>query len=373
MNKESLYDLYLKKMPQFEDVIEALEDDNRTRILNGLKKESDRNNFRSKLSELRFGFAFTQLGFHPSFEIKLLNFKPDWICEVNEATALFEVYKLNRSLKDQTESSLEEELFQGIEKIKKNVWLKIGICDEFKFNDLFSVDYVNECIVKWLTEKERSVNEQLLISNKLQVTVVRVGTKNDHILCCSECRPIDQKPGKLVQLPGLDDNEITKKLFKYNSIIDGLKLPYFLCVDIDFVSGFHYDDFVEYFWYSSAEYLGYKGENSWKNGVSWNDLGRFYDPIVKNYLSGIIVLDNKIFRLLLNPFKGQLIYSDKYKEFLDRLKLIEGECKSKCVRGGALPGLVLGFLAARGGPETPKLTPEKFLNVQGQPVSKDNG
>jgi hypothetical protein len=111
---------------------------------------------------------------------------------------------------------------------------------------------------------------------------------------------------------------------KYNHIINTQKLPFFICVDIDFASGFTHDEFEEYFLGSSVEFIDFDPKNTFTSGKEtrgseWTKLGEFYKNI---QISGIITCSNNKFKVLLNPILQQVIYGDNYKDCLKKLKQV---------------------------------------------------
>lgn len=108
---------------------------------------------------------------------------------------------------------------------------------------------------------------------------------------------------------------------KYNNLINTQKLPYFICVDIDFASGFTNDEFEEYFLGSSVEFMDFDIKNTFTTdlgtlGSEWTKLGKSYENL---QISGIITCSNNNFNVLLNPIQKQIIYNPKYKDFLKKL------------------------------------------------------
>ena len=95
-----------------------------------------------------------------------------------------------------------------------------------------------------------------------------------------------------------------------------------MCVSIDFTSGFRHQDFVEYFLGKRVESVDY-GSPDISNleqfrhlGKQWTELGEYYK---NSQLSGIIILDNHEFRLLLNRQSNQVINRKEYSEFKGKL------------------------------------------------------
>jgi len=107
-------------------------------------------------------------------------------------------------------------------------------------------------------------------------------------------------------------------------LISTYQLPYFIAISVDFLSGFELEDFKEYFLGKGVEFIDFdttiaKQKQFSHLGKEWTELGIFYDNI---QISGLIILYNNSYNLLLNPIKQQVIYKEKNKELLRSLKNI---------------------------------------------------
>lgn len=111
-------------------------------------------------------------------------------------------------------------------------------------------------------------------------------------------------------------------MIKYNDIITSKKLPFFICVDIDFESGFHHKEFEEYFLGSGTNFIDFDPNKKFSTdigvlGKELTKLGEFYE---NPQISRIITCLNNNFRVLLNPIHKQLIYENQYSEYLKELR-----------------------------------------------------
>lgn len=136
-------------------------------------------------------------------------------------------------------------------------------------------------------------------------------------------RLLNVKLHKIIQYEWLTKpNNLTEKISKYNEIISQTKCPYFIAIALDFASGFGLDNFKEYFLGRGVEFdckEDSEHEISIEDreyGTEWTELGIFYE---NPQLSGIIVLDNKNFYLLLNPCKKQVIYNKRNEVLLTKI------------------------------------------------------
>ncbi|WP_333574509.1 hypothetical protein [Sphingobacterium sp.] len=58
-------------------------------------------------------------------------------------------------------------------------------------------------------------------------------------------------------------------------------------------------------------------------GKEWSILGEFYNQGTRENLSGIIVIESNQVKVLLNPNRNQIIYSDQYTSLLRKFKAID--------------------------------------------------
>ena len=101
-------------------------------------------------------------------------------------------------------------------------------------------------------------------------------------------------------------------------------MPYFICIYIDFVSGFDHKDIRERFLGHGVEFIDFgtpiASYDQFRHmGQTWTELGEFYTNL---QLSGIVTFFNEQFKLLMNPNKGQVIYEEKYSQLLNKLKTL---------------------------------------------------
>lgn len=320
---ESLYNLFQIKYPDFEKHLKSLPESLSKRILVKLQKESDIGTFTSILAEVDFGLLFNRLGFKLEYEKKYSGKEPDWSLSIGNTTAICEVYRLGKSKNDQKLSDFQSELIEKVRLLEFNYFVKFGYLN--KAVDFSKVDSnkIVSVLKEWLLSSPKIIGDKIEIMNNFYFEVTRINTKNNKLSCRDSARIIEFKSGKLIQHDFLNDpNKITEKISKYNEIISKTGYPYFLCIALDFACGFEFEDFEEYFLGKGVEFdceEDSEHETSIEDreyGTEWTELGIFY----KNpQLSGLIILDNNKYHLLLNPLKNQIIYNDTNKQILNNL------------------------------------------------------
>lgn len=293
---------------------------NRERLLKKLKSADNKTAFRSTISEIRFGEFFQKLDFEIKYDKKIDDKTPDWTLNSSTFPVICEVYRLGQSNQDQKRSDFENYLKEKLEKIPSNLVIKVTIDDDYDNYDELQIDRIKKQVELWI-EKQPTINEELFLDYDIIFKVIAV-SNTIQFLSCVNSGIIDYKIGKLKQVENQRPNEITKKMQKYNHIINTKKLPFFICVDIDFASGFTHDEFEEYFLGSSVGFIDFDPKNTFTTdigtlGSEWTKLGEFYQNL---QISGIITCSNNNFKVLLNPIRQQIIYGDKYKDCLKKLK-----------------------------------------------------
>lgn len=290
-----------------------------SRILRKFNKENNRSNFISLLSELKFINKFKDLGFSIDYELKH-NISsgvktPDLTLDFKGNKLLGEIYRLGSSYQDNESIQFIDKLEIILSEIKSNYILFLKFKNEnIDFKEINEID-LKEKIQTWINSKPK-LNSILDYNVDLEFHLIIKG-KSQYTQLISDVIILNIKSEKLLQVESLSHNEITKKILKYKEIVQRKQIPYFLCIETDFNSGFHFSDYFERFHHREAEFKRFEKfkEILLKQGQGkyWSILGDFYQY---PFLSGIIILLNDEFRLLLSPLKTQIIYHKEYEETL---------------------------------------------------------
>lgn len=314
--------------PWIQEGLKGLPDNIHYKFQRALKAEKNQHNFNALVSELKFGIILQKIGFDILHEKKINTLTPDWTIQINSSLSIFEVYRLGKSNKDSQIDILHKIIDNKLNKLPYDTYINISVEGKWIMHNSSIDDCVNDIetilpdAYDWLALNHNNLHASKDFGSLFKLTIVKINTGKNHVLCCYGFRIIDQKPHKLTQSENLRDNEITKKLKKYNEVILTNEMPYFLCVDIDFTSGFHYSDFEEYFHHQSAEFIDYENNYNFisENGKEWSILGEFYNTKTRTNLSGLLIIDNNELRVLINPNKHQRIYDNKFKGLLNKIK-----------------------------------------------------
>lgn len=324
---ENLLKLYCSYHPDFLDTLDSFPENIKLKILKNLHNAENKVKFRSLIAEIQFGLKFHNLGFQLYFEkVYFTNQTPDWTISNKDSRAICEIYRLGMSLKDQIRSDFENKLIEKLQKIPFNYFIRITFFEEYFDPDFYDIDLIINDLQAWFKKSEKIVGDKIIIKNNFLFEVRKRNSNINHICCYGNANSIDIKPEKIIQFDHLNrDNEITKKISKYNRLISNTKFPYFIAVSIDFTSGFDYEDFKEYFLGKGVEFVDFDSpianlEQFSHLGKEWTELGIFYN---NPQLSGLLILERNEFKLLLNPMKNQVIYKKENESLLEKIKKIE--------------------------------------------------
>lgn len=319
---ESLLNLYCNYHPEFLERLEMFSEVNKKRILKKLNNEKNRNSFLSTIAEIRFGELFSKLNLQIEYDKKYNNKQtPDWSLNIENSSAICEVYRLGKSEKDQMFSDFENQIKEPLGELQYNYFIKIIFIEDDIDISIYDVSSIVQEVEDWLKKSSKVVGDKITINRIFMFEIVKINTEVSHICFIGPAKSIDYKPHKLKQPKFLKDNEITKKLKKYNDLITNEELPYFICVYVDFISGFDTDDFRQYFLGMGVENIDFGTQineiDEFEHfGSSWTELGEFYN---NPQLSGIIILYNNCFSFLINPIQSQIVHDFKNQFLKEKL------------------------------------------------------
>lgn len=315
--------IYYGKDPNFIlEKLSKLSVSNCSKILNRFSKGKIKSNFISTLAELKFISELQKLPneilYDKEYKIGSEVFTPDITIYVDDSFIVADVYRLGKSEFDEKFVEKLDEICNLLENIQSNNIIRINTNIDNP-DDSTDIDLYIEKIVEWV-QNENSVND-FQINN--QISLEKIGKHNSIFTQVYYFNGIDFKSAKLFQKPYYSENEITKKYCKYKKLIIENNVPFFLFIEVDFLSGFALDEFKEKFLFSSAgftpnEYIKYqKYITDLELGQCWSKLGDFY---LYPFLSGVFILYNNQFYLLLSPLKNQILYDKKFDNFLSKMK-----------------------------------------------------
>lgn len=223
----SLFEKFFNGNEEFLRDIEIFEKLHTLNCLEQLKTESNRENFLSAISELRFGLFLTDKCTHIVKEYRNPhgNQKPDYKVVMNDQELLLEVFRLNRTVKAGLVDEYSNKLHDALHAINVDCNLNIrfkklpDIIDEEHFL------YIQAQVNQWLQDK-RFRGDRLEFES---VTILfSCYNEKGGWLTFSNSKPPND-PRRLDS----DNSQLLKKSDKYNPLIKERKWPYIICLALD--------------------------------------------------------------------------------------------------------------------------------------------
>ncbi|KUG10257.1 hypothetical protein [Elizabethkingia miricola] len=308
------------KCPEYiTEKLKPLEDNIAKKIIKRLNRENDRNNYISTLAELRFISIFNEYKFKIEYEKKykfIFNEQtPDITLEMYGNKIIAEIYRLGSSETDYKIELFIDKVSGIINEIESNNVLLLEFKNESINIDSFDFNNLNYKIQEWFQTKP-TINSILDYNSDINFKIM-YESKIGATQLISDPVFLTIKSQKVIQDVNLSHNEITKKIIKYRELIKAINTPFFLCIEIDLISGFNFLDIKERFHHSGAEVGDYEKHKQFYTqsgkGKCWSILGDFYNY---SFLSGIFISFNNEYKLLMSPLKKQIIYQKQYSETL---------------------------------------------------------
>lgn len=303
-----------------------LSNENFKKFKTEFKNNSSKSSFVSTLSELKFINELNYLGYDIIYNSKYYTngqnkFQtPDITISIDESLILGDVYRLGKTNEDELLNDFIAPIIDYLTGIESNY--RVKIChDIFDINNITSLSLYKDDLQLWL-KKELNLNDVFVVDNQLSFKIFGKHLKK-YTQIKTDCYNLIYKPGRLFQNDLLKANKIDEKYLKYSELIKELGVPFFLFIEVDYLSGFNLDEFYEKFYYCSAgfdekEYYIYmKKVKNKELGTCWSILGDFYKY---SFLSGVLLHYNNQYYLLMSPLKNQIIYTSNYVLFVDEIK-----------------------------------------------------
>ncbi|WKN32082.1 hypothetical protein PZB74_01775 [Porifericola rhodea] len=307
----SLYEMYISGRKSFETELQVFNDQTKRKVLNKLRKERNRMNFLSHITEINFGFFYAQNGALLEYEKKYrvdgkIN-EPDWTIYLNGQVIIGEVLRLNLIHSEQSIKEFEEQLVNRVKQIKGNYCLQIDYKNQYFLPSDYNLDFIIEELVKWLTEP-RSLMDQVVLFDNFSFKIVKVDTALDNIIVSSNVGLINIDKRRLESKNSI----FNQKVNKYVDLINSIRLPYIINLYIDPDSGI---DEIDVFSFLYGKTIDDRTINS-----IYTDLntGLFYsDNKSIKYLSGVLLRYNNTHIYFHNYYKDNKLNFTNRELFLN--------------------------------------------------------
>ncbi len=281
----TLYEEYVSE--DFESDLLVFNEHTRKKILNKLRKEKNKMNFLSHITEVKFGLFYAQNGAMTEYEKKYKIGdsiqEPDWTITLGDQTFISEVLRLNPTQKDQNRNDFDKQLINKIEQIEGNYFLQVDFENEYFQIVDYDLNSIIEELKSWFSEK-RNLLDQITLFNNFTFTIIKEHTSHNYILASGNVNLIEIDKRRLES----SNSEFYKKIDKYTKLIEVKVCPFIISIDIDFVNGLDEEDV--------SSFLYGRGIDDRVINSVYTDLstGLFYNNTnAQKYLSGVMVRRHK--------------------------------------------------------------------------------
>lgn len=290
----TLVEEYISGWKDFESELLIFNEQTRKKILNKLRKEENRMNFLSRITEVNFGLFYAQNGammeYEKKYKIRDKKQEPDWTLTLNDQIFISEVLRLNPTKKDQDRNDFDDQLISQIKQIEGNYYLQIDYKNEYFQPTDYDLDSIVNDLTLWFSEN-RSLSDQITLFDNFTFTIVKVNTDHKNVLGIGNFNSVNIDKRRLES----SNSEFYKKIDKYAELIKDTRMPFIISLYTDPVNGIDADD-VSSFLYGRS--IDDRVTNS-----EYTDLttGQFYNNInAKKYLSGVMLKHHSTYTFFYN-------------------------------------------------------------------------
>jgi hypothetical protein len=232
-----LFNLFFTGREDFLALIKAFEAKWDIRFISKLEKENNRANFLSTMAEIRFGLFFGEISEKIQYDAEIYNKRPDYLIQANSQQILLEVARLNPADSDQRQLDFESGFMDALQEINMGCLLTFDY-DEGEV-DYKATDFspIKEICFQWL-QSNREQGDELMLPNKILLIFEHYSDLYSHVNLIGGGGTIDFDYRRLVS----QNSALVKKCMKYAEIIREHKLPYIVCLFLDFNSWFSLRD-----------------------------------------------------------------------------------------------------------------------------------
>lgn len=262
-------------------------------LLKRLKKEKEKANFLSVITELQYGLFFDKLGATIRYEQEISRdsgLTPDWNLQLNNQTIIAEVGRLNPAQNVQRLSDIDEALSGALKEIKLSYYVHVSYQPECVNLCDFDIHFFKEFVEEWLSN-DREVGDQAIFFDFVQLKVTKKNTGNDSVLFLGDIRSIDRNS---LRLKG-DKSLLIGKMNKYGLVADKYDLPLIVCLSLHLETWFNEED-ISLFFYGPRSEFGddneYNQFNEYYPGAIFYEIskGYFYaNESCKRNVSGVLL------------------------------------------------------------------------------------
>jgi hypothetical protein len=282
--KQSLLEEYLESHPDFISEMEQLSKTNKEKFIRNFKKEKDKTNFLSRISELRFAEFLVRESIDYEYEPIIEGKTPDFKFNLlTNSSTYFDVKRFNISDFDKLNDRKLYDLAERLKTIQKPYYVHI---EQIKKKLEFDLDLAFNVIEKWILDKALKEGDAFNYENQFNIEVTKTNGIKDYVLYSYS----GENPKINLNKPASD---ILSKIRTYQQVIIDKGLPFFVGIDLTFDTLKDPHDYCVQFLGGSCMNIDTKVESF--------QLGEFYDNSEFDGLTGLLIRYNNQFYWLNNP------------------------------------------------------------------------
>jgi hypothetical protein len=239
MNK-NLFDIFNDLHPEFINELNSLPNSLSARFVNNLKKEKDRINFLSKISEFRFVQFFINENLKFEFDKVYLGKKPDLKIFHGNRIIISDIKRFNLPEEDQKKADFFYNLVTSLKTINKPYIVRITQNKDFEY-EIAEIKKVCDKFDLWLNSKNILNGAIFNYHDFFSIEIVKPNIKSNFIQFGSYSMKDNKiNPNKIL-------NIVKEKIDRYKETFIDIGIPFFVCIDIVFETLIEPSDFENRF------------------------------------------------------------------------------------------------------------------------------
>lgn len=226
MNND-LFNVYNDLHPEFINELNSLPNSLSERFVSDLKKEKNRINFLSKISEFRFVQFFINENMNFEYDRFYLGKKPDLKFLYGNRIIISDVKRFNLSEEDQKKTDFFYNLVTLLKSINKPYIVRISQNKDFNY-DTTEVKEVCNKFDLWINSNNTLIGEVFNYHDLLSIEIVKPNIKTNFIQFGSYSMNNNKiNPNKIRSI-------VKEKIDAYKETFIDIGIPFFVCIDIVF-------------------------------------------------------------------------------------------------------------------------------------------
>lgn len=232
----NLFNEFMADRSELLQILLEFEQKHRTKILDKLKKEKDKDQFNSTIAELHFGLFFDSLSSSLKYDHPIDGKTPDWTVEMNGQQLILEVLRLGPSANDRRKFEFENHIFEVVHSIPVGCLLHLDY-EDGDIDNAIDLTVCKDRIEAWLNS-QRQTKDTLILQGAVEISFQHYQPDLE-FACLSGGGGIIHFDYRRIS------SNLEKKAKSYEELVQNNFLPYIICIYMDFHSWFRKDDLFE--------------------------------------------------------------------------------------------------------------------------------